>query len=762
MSSEKRKRKSEGMNIPIETKRQFIDARRDDRSKKTKRNNEHTNKFAYSVEPRGINVLEYAEARAHEICNLKSAIAEAKKGYNVHTLQKLPRHMRRRAGNHDVKRLPRRLRDSAVTNIAKSNKDVKNKEKKKPNRHQRRKPKNLFEEYKRRQDKCTWLETHIWHAKRCYMKEKWGYKIATKTFSKAVRSSYRAAKSSCLMQDISFNEIIEVTGKVESIRDCMKKLGNITDMESTHNCTKFIEFVAYQNDQYPRGAIGPIKLLWISSIDEATTKCNAVIISHTAISKQVIKEIESFNKTLDADNQISITHHVMDFVLFKLTGTQSASVIQNVLTVDDPDNQKWWTPLFEAEDKTVLNLNVKDPRLYLPKKKQNALLLDKDIPSDQKDEIKEDLNGHATSSKIFTEYSDIWDKQKRTFSSNSKIADHEINKSKAELLYSDDNKPAVESCQIPVCILKTPGNNTNHFAKGFEMILPSNWAMPFWIALVYQGARAGCLEEAVNISYEASILHFPRDYIDTNVGKAVNDEKAQELQNHYNRVPPAKRISYEPLGVRCPYFSPWQDLISQWNLNFKHLTQIDLIKCEHKEFYGLRDSSILQRLKTLMMDKTFKLPDLKELDVDRALVPIRLTSTKNGVPSNNAMLCIPSYQDFLDLQESKLDELTEYNGPKEPQHKGPKHKFPFIYKNHENVAFHNVQDIGRSTHWVMGYLQTGNYSFQAGKGTGVGFVSAIALYYHWKCLDGKEDRNLILFRNTNTLQYRFCEIDIIC
>jgi len=32
------------------------------------------------------------------------------------------------------------------------------------------------------------------------MKEKWGYKIAEKTFSKAVRSSYRAAKNSCLLQ----------------------------------------------------------------------------------------------------------------------------------------------------------------------------------------------------------------------------------------------------------------------------------------------------------------------------------------------------------------------------------------------------------------------------------------------------------------------------------------------------------------------------------------------------------------------------------
>ena len=73
---------------------------------------------------------------------------------------------------------------------------------KKETRRQRRKPKNLFEEYKNRQDKFKWLETHIWHAKRFYVKENWGYKIARNTFAKALRASYRAAKSHCLLQVI--------------------------------------------------------------------------------------------------------------------------------------------------------------------------------------------------------------------------------------------------------------------------------------------------------------------------------------------------------------------------------------------------------------------------------------------------------------------------------------------------------------------------------------------------------------------------------
>ena len=147
--------------------------------------------------------------------------------------------------------------------------------------------------------------------------------------------------------------------------------------------TKHIEFVAYQHDQYPRGAIGPIKFLWTSPLDGTTKKRKGVIMLHTAISKQIIKEIESFNISLNTDNQIELTHHIMDFVIFKLTGTQSPSVLRNVLTPNEHQNQKWWTPLFEAEDQTILNMNTKDPRLYIPKKKQNTLLLDEE-PSDQK------------------------------------------------------------------------------------------------------------------------------------------------------------------------------------------------------------------------------------------------------------------------------------------------------------------------------------------------------------------------------------------
>jgi len=37
----------------------------------------------------------------------------------------------------------------------------------------------MLEEYERRQRQHKWLETHIWHAKRMFMNNLWGYKLVS-------------------------------------------------------------------------------------------------------------------------------------------------------------------------------------------------------------------------------------------------------------------------------------------------------------------------------------------------------------------------------------------------------------------------------------------------------------------------------------------------------------------------------------------------------------------------------------------------------
>lgn len=66
-----------------------------------------------SQAPRGINAAEFAEARALEINNMVEAIKEADGLSGKRLFQTLPKHMRRRAMSHNIKRIPSRLRQRA-------------------------------------------------------------------------------------------------------------------------------------------------------------------------------------------------------------------------------------------------------------------------------------------------------------------------------------------------------------------------------------------------------------------------------------------------------------------------------------------------------------------------------------------------------------------------------------------------------------------------------------------------------------------------
>ena len=65
--------------------------------------------------PASLQVVDFAEARATEMRNLLTAVK--KKEVGKRTFQRLPRHMRRRAMSHNLKRLPRRVREKAAKEV---------------------------------------------------------------------------------------------------------------------------------------------------------------------------------------------------------------------------------------------------------------------------------------------------------------------------------------------------------------------------------------------------------------------------------------------------------------------------------------------------------------------------------------------------------------------------------------------------------------------------------------------------------------------
>lgn len=68
-------------------------------------------------------------------------------------------------------------------------------------RRWRRRPTNLTKEFKAKKG---WLETHLWHAKRCKMIDYWGFKIAAHLNEKCLKSTFRSSTTGALLHDFSY------------------------------------------------------------------------------------------------------------------------------------------------------------------------------------------------------------------------------------------------------------------------------------------------------------------------------------------------------------------------------------------------------------------------------------------------------------------------------------------------------------------------------------------------------------------------------
>ncbi|XP_025074937.1 ribonucleases P/MRP protein subunit POP1 [Pogonomyrmex barbatus] len=215
--------------------------------------------------PYEVSIMNFVSSRAHEISAMTSSIENPKQTKLI--FQKLPIYMRRRVMSHNVKRLPHRLRQAHAAQMAKSgnSKDL-SFTNKRPSRKYRRRPSNLLSEYNRRQQNKIWLETHIWHAKRFHMINKWGYKIANHPNDKCFRANYRAARKHCLIVDMSYYTCIEITGEENLLITTLRTHCNTTTL--TFAAKKYIDghregtLMFFKRNGYPYFPIGNVNFFW--------------------------------------------------------------------------------------------------------------------------------------------------------------------------------------------------------------------------------------------------------------------------------------------------------------------------------------------------------------------------------------------------------------------------------------------------------------------------------------------------------------------
>ena len=297
-------------------------------------------------------------------------------------------------------------------------------------------------------------------------------------------------------------------------------------------------------------------------------------------------------------------------------------------------------------------------------------------------------------------YSSLWDDDVRRVVSLSRQPDHFLNEARSKQFPKQGDLDIGDSVGIPVVLLHqslSNGCTSTSLDKltgfGWDLLLPKNWGMAFWVSLVYRGARVCGLTELQRSLLECRVLQFPKDFPDTLACKQESQVVQEDLERRFRCYPPDKRPNYGKLSITTPFHCPWETLLSDDIVVMTKKPRIEPhsyhgdVSCDNSVtscFYVLRSRTHLTTLSQFMEHTSERgllrsktkggespclhgdtLNVLKQTHTN-AFVAISFEMFGRGKISSWAAFCVPTVADLRSLVENKT-----YSGPVEPiNHRG--------------------------------------------------------------------------------------------
>ncbi|KAI0333745.1 POP1-domain-containing protein [Cubamyces sp. BRFM 1775] len=554
--------------------------------------------------PGAMDVERFAESRAFEINAMHEAMQNARSSSTQRAWQQLPRHLRRRAASHDVRRVPLRLRDKARAEMDPARRKALGRSM--PKRSKKNQPSRTSQLLRRQKDK-TWLETHIWHAKRMHMDNMWGYRLAITPTEKSFRPSHRASVHGSIIHDASYYATIELEGPediLKAILDaCCDCQGPSPGAKRFVSGARAVETYLYQYNSYPHELIAPVSISWrsgpVTSEDVPTDpkdtkgKRKAKLTTgglppdhkvlwirvHPSVlvaAHQSLRLAASF--VLDAakragrDATVEMADLREHLNVFEIMGPKASQIIKGALKpVENQSKEfrKFWASLSKIQSVgsvprgMTVGFWVHDPRLSFPPKN-----------------VKVELDAGTALSPASTVFpsaelavSAIWDDDTRSALRKPRCKKKDIDERRAKNLVPGTPLKAERNDQrIPVLLIQrsvenvtsaqpasptSPHGRTTNALHGWTLIIPQGWGMPFFSSLTYTGTRVGGQRERQTQAFEAGCAYFPRDFPGTQAYVEYAEDRADEDRATWERKPPAKRPNYEKLGTRSPWTPDW-------------------------------------------------------------------------------------------------------------------------------------------------------------------------------------------------------------
>ncbi|KAJ7459800.1 ribonucleases P/MRP protein subunit POP1-domain-containing protein [Mycena latifolia] len=551
------------------------------------------------------------QARAFEIEAMHTASSTQR------VWQSLPRHLRRRAASHDVRRVPLRLRDRA-------RQEMNAVQKKAPARLrvQRGKDKRLSrtETFLKRQRDKSWLETHIWHAKRMKMENMWGYRLAITPTEKAFRPSHRASVHGAILHDASYQTIIQLQGPQNILRTvldtCCDLQGPGPSAKRYLPGARTIDTHIYEPGQYPFGLIGPATIFWrpiptsksqaqsdvpqdtpaqstasgshkgkgkgkgkAKDPSEKSSNADALprtvwIRTHPATSETVFAALQaSASLALDAARKAAPPGTEIDNIgveiedlsgqlnAFEIMGPKSNQVLKGALSPVSQDSRedfnKFWASM------TDLQTSGSIPRGMIVGFK----VLDPRLKFPPKNAKPRPTSASPIIIPSATlAQSELWEESTRDSLRKPRYKKKELDERRSKnLVPGTPLSPLRQDDRVPVLLIQRSverdASSSDLALHGWTLLLPAGWSMPFFSSLTFTGTRVGGQRERQTQAFEAGTGYFPRDYPLCATYDASASARETEERTRWERTPPAKRANYTRLGTRSPWCADWDVLL---------------------------------------------------------------------------------------------------------------------------------------------------------------------------------------------------------
>ncbi|KAF8349342.1 NUC188 domain-containing protein [Amanita rubescens] len=710
--------------------------------------------------PSTIDVEKFTEARAFEINAMEEAMKNARESATHRVWQTLPRHLRRRAASHDVRRVPVRLRSKARAEMDPVKKTFKSKLPK------RGKTKQITrtESFARRQRDKLWLETHIWHAKRMKMEDMWGYRLAVHPTEKSFRSSHRASVHGSIIHDASYTAVIEVKSAQKIIENmlmmcCDPQRGHPAAKRNTVG-SRTIETHLYRPGSYPFDLITPITILWRpmspptsqgQAMEDAQPRQEAkeairivwlmfhpvvyddvsTALQHAA--KLVLDSAKQRNAAAEGEYEVEIADLRGHFNIFELMGPKTNQVLKGVLKPVSQDKRESFIQFWSSLNRLpcsgsfprnmIVGFKVVDPRLNFPPKnarsKSDIVRNTFTVPSEQ------------------LAQSEIWDEGTRLKLKKPRYKKMGLDQRRSKNLIPGTPLQALrQDDRIPILLIQHSLESSladSQSMHGWKLIIPAGWSMAFFNSLVFTGTRVGGQRERQTQSFEAGTAYYPRDYPFTQAYALYASDREKQEKERWKRRPPAKRVNYTKLGIRSPWRADWEVI-----LGLEQESSEELVPTQREDLMDVDNSPVqpwllqgpaTKKLITAisdMFDPASGLSaEINTLRMTYGLDPLS-TSIKNSDLLKGALVSVainmwrrgtPEDMDTIHIMND--DEVRKWTRCMQRQ-RAPEKVLDLDDDTPEELELAEVRPSHTS---IIGYITTGQYSLSRSKGYAIGAVS---------------------------------------